>query len=486
MKSPSKNPLTNSDFYTFSRPISDYFLAKARKHFENLEKAENNEKSIKNLYQDALDRQDRRKIAAEAVSYKQIQDEIDRNTKSFKPTNASLKIFEEKRNKELEDAINECESPEGFVSMENSKGFFRNVGILLSVILTQTEYVFKTLKAKVHYRNFEEQLFGQTWNFLSPNGDEHIVKELLYDFVSILLDRTSSFDSRVCDLERLKKCIERANECAISSEWGLEKFVSEYEKLAENYKLNIYLKKKEKTLEVQKQNFETCCIFRPEINSSSSGSTEKNPRYENLYSNFKEKEDKILCSKLTAMEKELNECTFAPKILKYRNNSAMSNRSDKKVYKEKKTTMQTYMERELQQCTFKPNTSKTSYVSELDRPRGFDEYVEKTRKTIEEKILKKEMEKTGYGENYEKMRMLEFKPPSFLGRVKETKNILVYIDVNVGIGKKGKIALRQGDDPAKVAENFCKAYNLGKDYQDNLEEELKDQLNAVAPTLEAI
>ncbi|OMJ80405.1 hypothetical protein SteCoe_19360 [Stentor coeruleus] len=473
MKSPSKNPLTNSDFYTFSRPISDYFLAKARKHFENLEKAENNEKSIKNLYQDALDRIDRRKNAAEA-----IQDEIDRNTKSFKPTNASLKIFEEKRNKELEDAINECESPEGFVSMENSKSFFRNV-----VIKTQTEYVFKTLKAKVHYRNFEDELFGQTWNFLSPNGDEHIVKELLYDFVSILLDRTSSFDNRVSDLERLRKCVERANECIISSEWGLEKFVSEYEKLAENYKLNTYLKKKEKTLEIQKQHFETSCIFRPEINTSSSGSTEKNPRYETLYSNFKEKEDKILCSKLTAMEKELNECTFAPKILKYRNNSAMSNRSDKKMYKEKKTTMQNYMERELQQCTFKPNISKTSYQVEADRPRGFEDYVEKTRKIIEEKLLKKEQEKTGYGENYEKMRMLEFNPPSFLGRVKEPKNILIYIDVNVGIGKKGKIALRQGDDPAKVAENFCKAYSLGKDYQDNLEEELKNQLNAAIPTV---
>jgi len=40
------------------------------------------------------------------------------------------------------------------------------------------------------------------------------------------------------------------------------------------------------------------------------------------------------------------------------------------------------------------------------------------------------------GENYEKVRSAEFKPPSFLNRPKIKKQeALVYVDVNIGPGK---------------------------------------------------
>lgn len=42
----------------------------------------------------------------------------------------------------------------------------------------------------------------------------------------------------------------------------------------------------------------------------------------------------------------------------------------------------------------------------------------------------------GTAENYEKLKNMEFKPPSFLNREKAKKQeLLVYVDVNVGLGK---------------------------------------------------
>lgn len=58
------------------------------------------------------------------------------------------------------------------------------------------------------------------------------------------------------------------------------------------------------------------------------------------------------------------------------------------------------------------------------------------------------------------------KPFSFLSREpKQKSEPLVYVDVNVAPGKKGRITVHKDDDPAVLANNFCRAYHLNRDME---------------------
>jgi hypothetical protein len=43
-----------------------------------------------------------------------------------------------------------------------------------------------------------------------------------------------------------------------------------------------------------------------------------------------------------------------------------------------------------------------------------------------------------------------------------------YIDINIGGGKSGKIALYEGDDPYKVARNFAVTFQLSPEMEYDL------------------
>ena len=294
----------------------------------------------------------------------------------------------------------------------------------------------------------------------------------------IVLDKSLTLSQRIAYLNKFKERIESNLEIEINIDWTCKRIVTEYDKLSESKKSYMHSKQKERAIEESKKIFEEECQFKPQINENlrdEQSESSQGSRYETLYKHYQEKEDKILCNKLTAMEKELSECSFAPKILANRISLNYSNKSEKREKKtNNKTNEQTRLDRELEECTFKPKIIREVVKVESEQPRGYKEFIEKSRKIIETKLNQKE--KSGY-ENYEKFKLLKFNPPSFLDRKKESKNILLYIDVNVAQGKKGKIALREGDNPKEIADNFCKIYSLGQEYQDNLEEALVEQLN---------
>jgi hypothetical protein len=319
----------------------------------------------------------------------------------------------------------------------------------------------------------EETLFSQIWLFLSPGNDEFIVKELLYDFSAILLDKSTDLASRIKDMNRLQRCIESATSLKIKTDWSAKQFVNEFDRLSHNQK--VYAEKGKSTKALEDSRIEL--TFTPNINKTSD-CIDISAHCEELYNHYQEKEEKILCSKLTALEEELNECTFAPKVLSYRNGSVpakfMKTKSDSI---DRKTTAQSSLEKELQECTFTPQIHGVFVDSFTEKPRGYQEFVGKYRKAAQDKNEIKQREKEGYGENYERNRRRKPNPPSHLYREKEIKPILVYIDVNVAPGKRGKIALRERDDPRQVAESFCRIYSLGKDYEDNLEGKLRRHLD---------
>eukprot|EP01083_Nonionella_stella_P016364 45717_1 len=56
---------------------------------------------------------------------------------------------------------------------------------------------------------------------------------------------------------------------------------------------------------------------------------------------------------------------------------------------------------------------------------------------------------------------------------------LLYVDVNMGRGKLGRIALYPNDDPAKVARNFARMYSISKTMTSRLTQLLQSQLSSL-------
>lgn len=83
------------------------------------------------------------------------------------------------------------------------------------------------------------------------------------------------------------------------------------------------------------------------------------------------------------------------------------------------------------------------------------------RKIAEEKKQKEEKEfKRVTGENYDKIKLMNTKPPSFLDQEgkKKKRRLLMYVDVNITPTKTGRIGIYEGDDIKDLARNFTKAF----------------------------
>ena len=50
------------------------------------------------------------------------------------------------------------------------------------------------------------------------------------------------------------------------------------------------------------------------------------------------------------------------------------------------------------------------------------------------------------GENYEKIRGLNIKPPNLSDPSTNKRELLLYVDVDIAAGKKGRIGIYRGDD----------------------------------------
>ena len=79
------------------------------------------------------------------------------------------------------------------------------------------------------------------------------------------------------------------------------------------------------------------------------------------------------------------------------------------------------------------------------------------------------------------------KPPSCaLQKNREKRDILVYIDINIGKGKKGRIGLTGNDNLYEVAKRFCDLYKLEPSIVQSLSEMLKNALEKRIPNNHSI
>eukprot|EP00347_Sterkiella_histriomuscorum_P012751 403367361 len=220
-------------------------------------------------------------------------------------------------------------------------------------------------------------------------------------------------------------------------------------------------------------------------------------RYELLFYRQHLAEQKIEKAKENLINKELEECSFKPNISRAANtqsmigmqnhNSNLNNLHSKTYQNLKRDANQIFQdlsqkiknqkqkyedknareEKELEQCTFKPNlTSNNAKRQNAQKPlekipKGYYEQINRMRKTNEEKKAQEEKQKKKEtGENYERTKQMNVKPPSFIDKQREKRKLIMYVDVNITPTKTGRIGIYEGDSIKDLARNFQKAFQL--------------------------
>lgn len=133
---------------------------------------------------------------------------------------------------------------------------------------------------------------------------------------------------------------------------------------------------------------------------------------------------------------------------------------------------------EMRECTFHPKLLPPSRpASPRNQPRNFDTTIARMRAaTRRREEYQEELQHVPCGENYERLRRLGPQPFAcyFKEKSLHRRPPLVYVDVNVGKGRTGRIGVHEGDNVRELARNFGKAFQLDKEMQHKLEGLLKE------------
>jgi len=207
------------------------------------------------------------------------------------------------------------------------------------------------------------------------------------------------------------------------------------------------------------------------------------PRYLALYDHARTMESRITRDRLDKEAKEQAELSFKPKLVT--NPSTYSTASDSArpmgakrfehlnslASKPRKipTGVPSYEEQQLAECTFKPTVFTHGRRASLPaqpaaRPAGYEQAVERLRKVQEDKKAR-ELEEEEAALRRAAQAAMPARPFAFATEERQAEREarpapLLFMDVNLGPGRTGRIGLHEGDDPRELAANFAKAYGL--------------------------
>jgi len=133
---------------------------------------------------------------------------------------------------------------------------------------------------------------------------------------------------------------------------------------------------------------------------------------------------------------------------------------------------------EMRECTFHPKLlpAKTRRpASPKPQVRNFESTVARMKDAHNKQLAREqERQRVPCGENYERLRRLGAQPFSCAFKERRPRRQpLVYVDVNVGRGRTGRIGVHEGDDLRVLSKNFAKAFQLDKVAEQRLEELLR-------------
>eukprot|EP00767_Chilomastix_cuspidata_P004900 gnl/Chilomastix_cuspidata/5077.p1 GENE.gnl/Chilomastix_cuspidata/5077~~gnl/Chilomastix_cuspidata/5077.p1 ORF type:complete len:554 (-),score=215.68 gnl/Chilomastix_cuspidata/5077:101-1762(-) len=214
------------------------------------------------------------------------------------------------------------------------------------------------------------------------------------------------------------------------------------------------------------------------------------------------------------MKKEIAECTFQP-VLKAQQGAhappsaaqSVSERLFALSAQERAKKHSTREEKELEECTFRPriNPRRSSAAAPRSmtgrellsparaapghtprrQPKGYRESIERVKLAR----LRREQDRKEF-ENLGKVKELSPalrvpKPFTFRTEQRAAERVsnppLLYIDVNIGGGRSGRIGVRSGDTPSALARKFAREHQLDASLQSTLESVILDHMRHYIP-----
>ncbi|EFC35644.1 predicted protein [Naegleria gruberi] len=192
----------------------------------------------------------------------------------------------------------------------------------------------------------------------------------------------------------------------------------------------------------------------------------------------------------------MSDCTFKPKTnskkllgFSHSNSNRFDSLYNMAFIPKKLPNEKTREEKEMEECTFKPNrlntkkyqSSNLSKSVDFDSIRGIKETVGRLRKGNEERerlftYFNSLRDKVQTSTEDYKNKKTSFKPFSFqLDKRKRSKPIL-YMDVNLGVGRSGRIGIHEGDKPEELAFNFAQTYKIDPILQQRLQDLIRQNM----------
>mmetsp|Transcript_41688 Transcript_41688/g.67637 ORF Transcript_41688/g.67637 Transcript_41688/m.67637 type:complete len:526 (+) Transcript_41688:154-1731(+) len=140
--------------------------------------------------------------------------------------------------------------------------------------------------------------------------------------------------------------------------------------------------------------------------------------------------------------------------------------------------MTSFEEQELQHCTFKPEIHPPPKERRYSQhtPKGFYGSVQRIRTAL---VAKEELERVrdNLGVPHSSNATGQAAPPSFLERQALSRpKPLLYMNIRLGGGKKGKLAIRENDNPIVLARSFAKVYGLDEGVVMQLAESIRNHM----------
>ena len=300
--------------------------------------------------------------------------------------------------------------------------------------------------------------------------------------------------------------------------WSIPTLVKKFLKLRKNRIAYVSIRNLSRSAEKDRQKSEDNMSFQPKVNNKTNETMlfmKKLPTYEEQELLRKKTLEKL---KKLKEQTEFEQCTFQPTINQrkvdddlmdnspvhdrlYKKAMNLINKRNSKIEEQKMLNQK----KEARACSFRPKINKPdtdklnrSFTSKK-KPKGYGKFVETHRKGILERFKKKYLiEKKPIGENYEKVKRMNIKPFDITDIRKQNKEIKkqIYkknntqyddnssiiesdgyddyftIEVLVQNGKKKVLKIYQDDDPKKVAENFCKTYQIKNEIKKKLIENI--------------
>ncbi|KAL0221243.1 hypothetical protein RCL1_001097 [Eukaryota sp. TZLM3-RCL] len=355
-------------------------------------------------------------------------------------------------------------------------------------------YFFKQSPTLVD-RNHESQFLDRLFSTLPVSSRDLIGLDLFLRFVATCLkwNSTEFFEEMIDLVENLDFS---SDDVYITPIDGQESTFDELKK--EFYQLNsirlAFAKSDKPTVDLQEG------TFKPSINPKSiklDRSNQVQSRPERLLSELKKKEERAAALRREKEQKELSQCTFKPSISKINGETIKRIRSSKYqdtfeyLYSTAKTKstvkhVRPSNEKELEECTFQPNLNKIpvkttkNHLSNRSQA-ALEATVNRLRKANEQRNERQKQEnEPGYNDETWSRRNRQVKPFKFAtearSSARELNQPLLFMDVALGNGRTGRLAVHEGDDPDELALRFAQVYHLDDVLTQRLSLLVKEQL----------